>query len=69
MGDIPVATDVFLHSLEPNTMEALRQALAQGMTPAGLDFAGDDDSIVILRLTRHRAGEARLMVGETGEEK
>ena len=29
-GDIPVAIDVFLHNLEPNTVEALRQAVEQG---------------------------------------
>jgi len=55
-GDIPVATDVFLH-LEPFTLEALRRALAQGLTPSRLAFAGDDDSIVILRFTRPGAGE------------
>ena len=62
-GDIPVATDVLLHRLKPYTLEALRQAVEQGLTPSGLDFTGDDDSIVILRLARPRAGEARLMVG------
>jgi hypothetical protein len=51
-GDIPVATDVFLHNLEPFTLEALRRALAQGLAPSGLDFTGDDNSIVILRFTR-----------------
>lgn len=61
-GDIPVATDVFLHRLEPYTREALRQTVEQGLTPSGLDFTGDDDSIVILRFTRPRAGDTRLMV-------
>lgn len=51
-GDIPAATNVFLHRLEPSTLEALRQAVEQGLTPSGLDFTGDDDSIVILRFTR-----------------
>ena len=51
-GDVLVATDVFLHRLEPWTLEALHQALEQGLTPSGLDFTGDDDSIAILRLTR-----------------
>lgn len=37
--------------------------MEQGLTPTSLDFTGDDDSIVILRFTRPRAGEARLMVG------
>lgn len=51
----PVASDVFLHNLEPFTLEALRRALEQGLTPSGLDFAGDDDdSIVIIRFTRPR---------------
>jgi hypothetical protein len=56
-GDIPVRTDVFLHNLEPFTLEALRRAVGQGLTPSGLDFGGDDDSIVILRFTRLRVGE------------
>ena len=59
----PVATEVFLHNLERFTQEALRRAVEQGLTPSGLDFAGDDDSVSILRFTRPRAGEARLMVG------
>jgi len=59
--DIPVRTDVFIHDLEPYALEALRRALAQGLIPFDLDFV--DDGIVILRLTRPRAGEARLMVG------
>jgi hypothetical protein len=61
-GDIPVATDVLLHRLKPYTLEALRQAVAEhGLTPSGLDFTGD--GVAILRLTRSRGGEARLMVG------
>jgi hypothetical protein len=60
-GDIPVATDAFLHDLEPHTVEALRQAVERGLTPSGLDFT-DDDSIVVLRLTRRRASDAHLMV-------
>lgn len=56
-----VRSDVFIHRLEPGTLEALRRALEQGMTPSGLDFGGDDDddSIAILRFTRPHAGEAR----------
>jgi hypothetical protein len=56
-GDIPVPvrSDVFLHGLPHHTLEALRQALEQGMTPSGLDFGGDDDdSIVVLRFSRPR---------------
>ena len=62
-GDIPVAIDVFLHHLEPFALEALHQAVEQGLTPTYLNFTGDDDAGVILRFTRRRAGEARLMVG------
>ena len=58
-----MATDVFLHNLERSTQEALRRAVEQGLMPSGLDFTRDDDSIVILRFTQPRAGEARLMVG------
>ncbi len=43
-------------------MEALRQVVEQGLTPSGLDFTRDYDSIVILRFTRPRAGDAHLMV-------
>jgi hypothetical protein len=60
---VPVRTDIFLHNLDAYTLEALRRAMEQGLTPSGLDFTGDDDSIVILSFTRPRAGEARLMVG------
>ncbi len=52
----PVATDIFLHNLEPFTLESLRRAIEQGLEPSGLDFAGDDNSIVVLRFTRARAG-------------
>jgi hypothetical protein len=50
-GNIPVRADVFLHNLGPFTVESLRQAIEQGLTPGGLDFT-DDDSIVVLRFTR-----------------
>jgi hypothetical protein len=61
-GDVPVATDVFLHNVEPLTLEALRRVVELGLTPSRSDFGGDDNSIAILRFTRPRAGEARLMV-------
>ncbi len=52
-GDIPVRTDVFIHNLDAFTLEALRRAVAQGLTPSGLDFtADDDDSSVIIRFTQ-----------------
>jgi hypothetical protein len=60
--NIPVATDVFLHHLEPVALKILRRALEPGLVPSGLNIS-DDDSIVVLRLTRPRAAEARLMVG------
>jgi hypothetical protein len=61
-GNTPVATDVLLHGLESYTLDALHQAVAEhGLTPSGLDFTGD--GVAILRLTRSRGGEARLMVG------
>ena len=50
-GDVLVRSDVFLHGLEPSTMDALRQAIEQGLVPSGLHFTGDDDSIAI-RFTR-----------------
>src|SRR6202000_2523988 len=62
-GDVPVATDVFLHNLNRSTQEALRRAVEQSLTPTRLDFTGDDDSIVILRFTQPRAGDAHHMVG------
>jgi hypothetical protein len=60
--DIPVATDVLLHNLEPFALEALRRTMEQGLKPSGLDFTGDDSSVII-RFTQPRAGEARLMAG------
>ena len=57
--DIPVRTDVPIQGLEPFTLEALSRALAEGLMPFDLKFV--DDRIVILRLARFRAGEARLM--------
>jgi hypothetical protein len=32
--DIPVRTDMFIHDLEPFTLDALRRAVEQGLTPA-----------------------------------
>jgi hypothetical protein len=49
---LPVRSDVFIHNLDSYTLEALRRALAQGLTLSGLDFTGDDGAIVILRFTR-----------------
>src|SRR5260221_426829 len=58
-GNIPVATDVFLQNLEPFALQSLRRAVEQGLVPSGLIISGDDEPIVVLRLTRPRAGEAR----------
>jgi len=52
--DVPMRTDVFIHKLEPFTLQTLRRAVEQGLTPSGLDFMGDNDSGVILRFTRPR---------------
>jgi hypothetical protein len=51
-GEIPVATDVFLHNLEPITLEMQRRAMEQGLVPSGLNISGDDEPIVLLRLTQ-----------------
>lgn len=55
-GDIPVATDVFLHHLEPFALESLRWAIERGLVPSGLNISGDDEPIAILRLTQPRSG-------------
>ena len=56
-----VRADVFLHDLAPLTLDHLRRALAQGLTPSDVEIG--DGGIVVLRFTRPRTGEARLMVG------
>jgi hypothetical protein len=48
----PVASEVFIHNLERSTLDALRQAIDQGLVPSALDFGGDSGSIVRLRLSR-----------------
>lgn len=45
----PVRTDIVLHDLPPLTLAALREAMAQGVTPCELRIL---DGVVILRLTR-----------------
>lgn len=55
-GDVLVATDEFLHDLSPFTLQRLRRALEQGLTPSGLDFGGDANSIAILRFTQLHPG-------------
>jgi len=55
---VPVATDIFLHDLPPLTLEYLRKAIEQGLTPSALDF--EDDGIVILRFTKPRRPDVNL---------
>jgi hypothetical protein len=55
-GNVLVATDVFLHNLEPFTLETLRRAMEQGLMPSHLNFTGDDDSIAVLRFARPHGG-------------
>ena len=50
-----VRCNVFIHRLEPGTLEALRRAIEQGLVPSGLNISGDDDPIVVLRFTRPHA--------------
>ena len=59
-GDVPVAADVLLHNLPRFTLEALRGAVEQGLTPCGVDFAGDENSIVIIRFTRRSRSSIEL---------
>ena len=54
-----VATDVFLHNLEPYALEALRRVMEQGLTPSGLEFGGDANSIVIIRFARPASSAGR----------
>ncbi|MGA7623236.1 MAG: hypothetical protein WB630_23325 [Candidatus Acidiferrales bacterium] len=49
---VPVRSDVFIHNLDPLTLESLRRTIKHGLVPSGLDFGGDDDSIVVLQFTR-----------------
>ncbi len=51
-----VRSDVFLHRLEPGTLEALRHALEQGLVPSGLNVSGDVEPIVVLRFPRPHTG-------------
>jgi len=51
---VSVRSDIFLHGLRSLTLESLRRAVEQGLTPSGLDFIWDRDSIAILRFTRPR---------------
>jgi hypothetical protein len=44
-----VRSDVFLHDLPPQTVAALREAMAQGLKPCELRIV---DGLAILRFTR-----------------
>jgi hypothetical protein len=50
--DALVRRDVLVH--EPRVLEAVRQAVEEGLTPSGFDVAGD---AVILRLERNEDAE------------
>lgn len=52
---VPVRVDVFLHGLPDDTLEHLRRAMEQGLTPSGVEFTGDDGSIAILQFTHPTA--------------
>ena len=58
-GGVPVRSDVFIHNLDPFTLESLHRAIEQGLVPTSLDFGGDDGSIVRLRLTRPPGSDRR----------
>jgi hypothetical protein len=51
-GDVPVRSDVWIHNLDPFTLESLRRVIAQGLVPSGLKILDDDEPIVVLRFTR-----------------
>ncbi|HUJ30703.1 MAG TPA: hypothetical protein VLY23_05445 [Candidatus Acidoferrum sp.] len=44
---VAVRSDVFLHSLSPFTVESLRRAIEEGLAPISLDFAEDDDTVIL----------------------
>src|ERR1700752_2498999 len=51
-GGVPVGG--FLRNLETLAPQSLRRAVEPGLVPSGLDLAGGDDSIAILRFTQPR---------------
>lgn len=55
-GDVPIRSDIFIHNLDPSTLESLRRAIERGLVPSGLNISGDDEPIVVLRFTRPHAG-------------
>ena len=48
-AETPVRSDIFLRDLPPLTLAALREAMAQGLTPCELRIL---DGLAILRFTR-----------------
>ena len=48
---IPVRSDIFLHGLPASTLEDLRRAIEQGLTPYDLGFTADG-TIAILRFIK-----------------
>ena len=55
-GDVPVRSDIWIHNLDPFTLESLHRAIEQGLVPSALNISGDDEPIVVLQFTRPRAG-------------
>ena len=55
-GDVPIRSDVWIHNLDPFTLESLRRVIEQGLVPSGLKILDDDEPIVVLQFTRPRAG-------------
>lgn len=58
-----VRSDIFLHP-DASTLELLRTSIERGLEPSGLDFGGDDGSIVRLRLTRPPGSDRRRISRE-----
>ena len=56
-GDVPVRSDIWIHDLDPFTLESLRRVIEQGLVPSGLKLLDDDEPIVVLRFTQTREVE------------
>ena len=55
-GDVPVRSDIWIHNLDPFTLESLRRVIEHGLVPSGLKILDDDEPIVILRFSRPPVG-------------
>jgi hypothetical protein len=60
---LPVRSDIFLHGLSSLTLESLRRAMDQGLSPSDLDFA-EGGTIVILGFTRRGRSEREQWKGQ-----